>query len=384
MPRQPGLFGPPPERIQQAMADERIARAAAIGNIPLGGFGGAIAGQLAGQAIGDIAGIQDPRLRQAQTMQDVQQQMLASGLSPGTPEYTQAVTQAFRAAGQEDLAVQAFTLGRQLEEQSLETEGRRLELRGDPGAVPRRARALVLAGADPEFAALIAPDEKAFREQLKALAPKDPPAQIQAYALARQQGYDGSFLDYQKELRRAGASSVKVSVGDKPLSISDLQRIRTASGAPLPPGTTPNQAAEAVATGQAVVLTPEQQAAQTTLANERAKQQTAFGTAAKAIEDMRALTRSLSAADVVTPAQRRRFQAAADRVGKAMAQARNPPGTEASEAAAQAVSRNLGGIAGQVGFGGTDAVLDDLAAEVQRLGGGPRRRRFNPQTGRLE
>lgn len=40
--------------------------------------------------------------------------------------------------------------------------------------------------------------------------PPKAPAAIQGYDMARQQGFQGSFLDYQKELKKAGASSVNV------------------------------------------------------------------------------------------------------------------------------------------------------------------------------
>jgi len=47
--------------------------------------------------------------------------------------------------------------------------------------------------------------------KLVAKEPKQLPADMQGYQLAVQQGYKGTFLDYQQELRRAGATNVSVS-----------------------------------------------------------------------------------------------------------------------------------------------------------------------------
>jgi len=244
--------------------------------MPLGS-GGAIAGQLFGQAAGNLLGAEDPRLREAQATQEVQQEIAQLGLRPGTRRFTEEVTQRFRARGLEDLAIKANISARQIEQQELQNEKLRQDTTTtDPNAIQSRAQAFVLAGGDPNIAVSVAQDAKLFRSQINQLTkPRDVPSQIQAYQLAVGQGFQGTFLDYQKQLKRAGASSVKVSVGDKPLSITDLQRIRDGSGRPLPPGTTPNQAAAAVAAGTHQVLAPEQQAARTKRETERVSKQAA-------------------------------------------------------------------------------------------------------------
>lgn len=280
-----GIFGPTPSQIQQAMSDERLARANLISQMPLGS-GGAIAGQLFGQAAGNLLGAQDPRLREAQATQEVQQEIAELGLRPGTQRFTEEVTQRFRNRGLEELAIRANIAARQVEQQELQTEQLRQDVRpADPRALQQRAQTFVLAGGDPNLALSVAQDPELFRSQLNQLTkPRDVPSQIQAYQLAVGQGFQGTFLDYQKQLKRAGASSVKVNIGDKPLSITDLQRIRDPSGRPLPPGTTPNQAAQAVASGQAQVLAPEEQAARTKQQTEAASKQAARETAGPVLQ----------------------------------------------------------------------------------------------------
>lgn len=70
----------------------------------------------------------------------------------------------------------------------------------------------------PEFAAMVEagmPVNEAwgtYTKQRYAQGPK-PTSGMQEYDLAREQGFDGSFLDYQTALKKAGAGSTNVTVG---------------------------------------------------------------------------------------------------------------------------------------------------------------------------
>lgn len=83
------------------------------------------------------------------------------------------------------------------------------------------------------------------------------PSDVQEYEYARAQGYQGTFADYQSEMRRAGATSVNVQM-DKPLSATELQKLRLPDGSIPPPGTSMGQAAEMGATIAPTPLTEDQ------------------------------------------------------------------------------------------------------------------------------
>lgn len=55
--------------------------------------------------------------------------------------------------------------------------------------------------------ALVGDDGTALYENAKDVAPVDPTATMQEYAMAQQGGFTGSFLDYQKQLKQAGQSA---------------------------------------------------------------------------------------------------------------------------------------------------------------------------------
>ena len=74
-----GLFATP-EQVQAALAQERLGQAQMFGTIR--------PGHLVGSTFGSVFEGLNPRLRQADTLQRISQDLAARGLTPGTPEYT--------------------------------------------------------------------------------------------------------------------------------------------------------------------------------------------------------------------------------------------------------------------------------------------------------
>ena len=350
----------------------------AMGSVPLGTLGGGTAGLRLGEAMRDLGGNSRARL-----LQDAQQEVTRQGLTPGTQGFTKAAVAALTRRGLVQEAVEAQQLGTQLEGQSLQVEKMRTELRGDPGGAQRRFEGLVLAGVDQEVAARMAPNKKLFESVMGNLFKKqNVPAQIQAYQFAVGQGFQGSFLDYQTQLKRAGASSVTVNV-DKPLGVSDLKQLRTPQGAPLPPGTTMRQAAEMGAT----VVSAEEQAAVTDIAKLEAAQGVERDEVVSAIAQMRDANLGIGGVGEAFDSAKQ-YELIVGRLAKAVAQMRNPGSAEASAQAEERIVEQFPSFAvAKLRPQTLDRVLDTLSDEVQSPATTPqpgRRRRFNRATGRLE
>lgn len=151
-----GIFGDTPAAIRQQMMDDQLGQANFIGNMGFGGRG-ALAGLQIGQGVGGILGAtEDPRLAQAQKLQQLEQEAAQAGLEPGTPEFTQWVVPRVTAAAGQQAGIQAFQMASQLEAQRAELEG----IRGAPQAaqaqVENMFRALVTSGVPEDQAAGIA------------------------------------------------------------------------------------------------------------------------------------------------------------------------------------------------------------------------------------
>lgn len=125
-------------------------------------------GYMAGGALGGALGGQDPQLQAMSTRQQVLKEY-----DPNTLEGLQGAAKALRDAG--DLQG-AYLLAQRADEAALKESQVAKNLREGKPAVP---------------------------------------AAVQEYAIARQQGYQGSFLDYQKELKAAGRNVTSVNVDAK-------------------------------------------------------------------------------------------------------------------------------------------------------------------------
>ena len=374
-----GLFGEGGDSLLRQRQADRMGMLSAMGNVPLGTLGGGTAGLLVGEGLRDAG--PNGQFQKQGLLQQAQQEVMGQGLNPGDPGFADAAVRALTSRGLLEEAQQARVMGLQMEKQALEVQGMRQDLTPDTGSVQRRFEGLVLAGIDPATAQRMAPNQKVFESIMSNAFKKDSaPAQIQGYNLARQQGFEGSFLDYQTALKKAGASNVSVTVGDKPLKPSELSQLRNPDGSPLLPGTTMNQAAEQGATA----IPPEEQAAATATAKVEALREDARGPAQAALDNLTNIMSDGSAASALSPAGRAKFNAAVNRMVEAVVQFRLP-GREASDPTKQAMR---GALNSQILSMGTDAgmaVVQELKAELQ--GGGSskgKRRRFNPATGRLE
>ena len=238
-----GLFGPTPAQVQQAMADERLARAQLLSNLPLGS-GGAIAGQLFGTAVNNALGIQDPRLREAQAMQEVQAEVEALGATPGTQRFTQAVTEGFQRRGLGDMAIRANTQARQLEKQDLEVQKLRQETRPqglDPIALQFRADALQAANVNPAIANAALLDEKLFRSVIQEATKDRSTDLMRNFDAVRSNPAFGDWIDRRDKNK---ATSIKVSnFYTKPLG-NDASNWRDRDGNQASAGDTPAEAAQ--------------------------------------------------------------------------------------------------------------------------------------------
>ena len=191
-----GIFGGTPAAVRQQMIAEQLGQANMIGNLGFGGRG-ALAGLQVGQGIGGILGApEDPRLAQAQKLQQLEQEAAQAGLEPGTQEFTRWVVPRVTAAAGQQAGIQAFQMASELEAQRAELEG----IRGAPQAAQAQAenmfRALVTSGVPEGQAAGIAgmpevaeavlknrlkPEEAtALQKDVAKAFPGDPQAQQQA------------------------------------------------------------------------------------------------------------------------------------------------------------------------------------------------------------
>lgn len=99
------------------------------------------------------------------------------------------------------------------------------------------------AGADPALVQMAEAGDVtgAFKEHLARTRPQQvkKPTSIQEYEFARQQGYDGSFVDFQTDQRKAGATNVTVGGGRYGTIPQGYQLVETDGGArmvPIPGG----------------------------------------------------------------------------------------------------------------------------------------------------
>lgn len=117
----------------------------------------------------------------------------------------------------------------------------------------------------PEFAAMVEagmPVNEAwgtYTKQRYAQGPK-PTSGMQEYDLAREQGFDGSFLDYQTALKKAGAGSTNVTVGGGrfgtiPQGYELIDGPNGASLRPIPGGPEDTSKSDQRSAGQAAVVT---------------------------------------------------------------------------------------------------------------------------------
>jgi hypothetical protein len=121
---QDGLFGPSPEILRQAIAAQQqqseaenfSRQATALSQLGGAGFAGLMAGNIFGRAINRATGnsVEDPRVAKAKRLQAIKQEIIISGLEPGTDEHAQLVTRRLLEAGEFDLAMKAQQRAQQM------------------------------------------------------------------------------------------------------------------------------------------------------------------------------------------------------------------------------------------------------------------------------
>ena len=158
-----GLFGPSVREVQQAAQIRRLQQAQMLGSLGPGGHG-ALAGLNLASGIGGLFGVGgDPAVGQAQEMSRIQQELAQSGMRPGTPQYTQALTSRVRMRLGESAAVQVWQQATELEKQRLDVAKMRAQFAPvDPRTVQLRMRTLSANGITGAEAELAATNSKLF------------------------------------------------------------------------------------------------------------------------------------------------------------------------------------------------------------------------------
>lgn len=390
----PGLFGPTPGEIQASRGDRRLNRLSQFGQIPLGTLGGGMAGLLAGEAFQDATG-GSPELKRATLLQEAQQEVMQSGLSPGEPGYRDQAVQALLRRGLANEASQAQIAG--LEAEKLFAETRKAE----QGF--RREASLATSA---EAAAATAPQTEAFK--LQKLVADTFIAKTKAGALPEQQKAELANIKARSAASLASASA------------SRSQAARTRAGIRIDEMTASTRMMESLAKAKgdeindSVKLLDRWRSA-SQLAREaedgwaRFQALASLGTSASDTGLLVAYTKML---DPRSAAQKGEVDAVADAMsgilGRISKQVRNSGSTrvvltpeeralltQAAQALAQtnaekfnAVNKQYEGLATRLQVKPENVVLQQptpvQGGAQPATGGGQVRRKFNPATGQLE
>ena len=334
-----GIFGDTPAAVRQQMIAEQLGQANMIGNLGFGGRG-ALAGLQVGQGIGGILGApEDPRLAQAQKLQQLEQEAAQAGLEPGTQEFTRWVVPRVTAAAGQQAGIQAFQMASELEAQRAELEG----IRGAPQAAQaqteRRVRTLTAAGIPPQQAFDISQNDKAYEKIVTdRFKVEGKPISLREFELSQ---IIPGYREHLVEQKRAGATTVKVdNYYAKPLG-KDATVYRNAAGEAAPATLTASQAADQ---GFAPI-TAEQQAALTKQATADVANTAESKELTTAGERALDVVQGISLSSVISPRQRGQWGLVMGRLAKAAAQKRNPGDAEAAADAERRLLDDLPGIA---------------------------------------
>jgi len=160
-------------------------------------------------------------------------------------------------------------------------------------------------------------------------APADPRGQIGTrYDEAVRKGYTGTLMDYEIMMKNAGASKISIGEGRKPMSISDLSKLRMPDGSPPPVGMTPEEALAAGAT----LVTPAQEGKEKLGAETSGYKDTLRENAAALKEANDRYKKEPS------PQNYARLQAAQGGYATALGQVRNPKGEPSGDVIRQAAA----------------------------------------------
>lgn len=311
-----GIFGLTPGDVRAALERERLTSAQMIGQMGATGRG-ALLGGILGQGFRGP----DPRLRQAQALEQINQELTALGLEPGDPRFTAELVPRVRARLGLGPALQAQQMALQAEQQQQAVRA----LRTAPEAQRRTLERLGYA-----------PDEA---------------AELEAAGIG-------------KEVAKARLTRDQLT----PL----MRNVMAATGAA--PGTPAFQAAmkEAIKRAPLIQQNIGQKAAEA-VAVQAAKAEEAQGREAtevqRAVSRMRSIGEEFASGGVfergaaaLTPGLRRRWTIARRRAAKAIAQLRNPGNAEAAGQAEDAIFETLPDAAF---VAANPAVLDEIVEEFE-------------------
>ena len=141
-----GLFGPSAQQIFREQRQRTSGLLTSQGFNPIAVQAG-LAGDLLGRALGNMAGAEDPQLREARIASEVKNDVARAGLSPADPNYALEVAKLFAARGLNDRAMQAMQLFQSQQTQQLQQENlaSQIQQRRQPRA-PTTNELLIMAG----------------------------------------------------------------------------------------------------------------------------------------------------------------------------------------------------------------------------------------------
>lgn len=119
-----GLFGVTPNQLLQQQADNEFNSSVQFANLDPSqrvAAGGMLAGQMLGRGIANVAGAEDPRLKQARQMQQVKQYAAQNSIDVNTPEGLMQLAQYANSIGATDGAIALGQQSQQMKKTQVET-----------------------------------------------------------------------------------------------------------------------------------------------------------------------------------------------------------------------------------------------------------------------
>lgn len=283
-----------PADIRSAILREQLGTANAISS----GSSAALVGGIFGRALQG----EDPRLKQARTLEEINQELLGMGLEVGTPGFTQALVPRVRSRLGMGPALQA-------QQMALQAESQLAAVRGVKGPSPALVRQLGRLGYSPEEAADIAAHPEMATSVIKARM--KPEALSTAGRMLVESGLTQGTPEFraamQEEIDKPRGVRVEINAGSK---AAEVLRAKTEEA----------QRAESVEVDNAL--------------------DEVLG-AGVALSDRG--VGGVLGAPVDTAVEARRYRSRAKRLAKALAQLRNPGSAEASDMAAATILEDMPG-----------------------------------------
>jgi hypothetical protein len=298
------------------LARERITNAGLIGNLSPGGHG-ALAGGLFGQAL--TGG--DPRLKQAQALEEISQELSSMGLNPGDPEFTKQLVPRVRARLGIGQALEAHKMALKAESDQNSVRA----IREGPGAA---VRSLMRLGFPEAQAVDLSQDLELSRDVIKArLKPPQMDALVRQAQFALPDNLEGQRKIVADVLTaKAQGQSVTVNNFASQALGSNAAKWRNLDGTPVNPILTPAQAS---AQGARPITAAEDAAEKkaATLAQAQKTEATEVENSARSLLEV---VEKMGVGSVLSFSDRNAYDRRIGRLAKAVAQLRNPGDAEAA------------------------------------------------------